>query len=291
MPGRLLSFLAGGSNQQKRMVDVILMSALASEGTLTQETLDRIARALQSNSEFSGVSWEWVLARADELALDAPLFSDARAALSSELPDPFLRRSTLALAAKIAISRRALGEAQRAILHELGVAFDIFGADLDELLVPGDDPEPGFLRSAYNDPAEGAPSLFDAMAQAKTDAELRLFSYKLCALRRILDELLPGSTLASVGEVLEMGSHAGRVDAVIDVVDAGRCIVRCLAHGEALHPGEHRLLGGLAAELKELSFLMIAHQGPIPLMDQAFIRELDPTKLRVEKVDIWEAVP
>ena len=291
MPGRLLSFLGSDSIQQKRMVDVILMAALADDA-LSQLTFDLIAKAMQRHPELQGLSWEWVVARSQELALDAPLFSDVRRELSGELSDRSLRRLAISLAAKIVGSGRPLRNDERAILSELGFELEIMGTDLDALLVPSQGEEArGFFRAPCNDPRDDAPTLFDAIAKSKDDDELRLLTYKLYALRRIVDELLPGGEVVSVAQKVQLGPHSSRVDAVIDVANAGQTFVRCLADGEALHPAEHAALSGISGELKTLSFLMIAYQGSIAPMDQELLDGLDPTKLRVEKVDIWEAVP
>jgi hypothetical protein len=209
-----------------------------------------------------------------------------------ELGDRSLRRFAISLAARIVGAGRPLRNEERAILSELGFELEIMGTDLDKLLVPSEGEEArGFLRAAVNDPSdEDAPTLFDSIANAAGDEELRLLTYKLYALRRVLDTLPPGSDLVSAAEAVRMGPHFARVDGVIDLADAGQCVVRCLAEGEAMHPAEHTALAGISSELKELSFLMIAYQGSISPMDQEFLDGLDQTKLRVEKVDIWGAV-
>jgi hypothetical protein len=291
VPGRLLSFLGTDSIQQKRMVDVILMAALADDA-LSQTTLDLIAKAIQKNQELAGISWEWIVARSRELALDAPLFSDTRQAVIAELEDRSLRRFAISLAAKIVGAGRQLSSGERAILSELDFELKIMGTDLDKLLIPseGEDAR-GFLRSITNDPTDlEAPTLFDAIAKAQNDDELRLLTYKLYAIRRMIDLLPAGAELTSVAEGVRMGHHFARVDAVIDLPNSGRFIVRCLAEGETMHAAEHECLAGIAGELKELSFLTIVHQGSITPMDQEFLDGLDQTKLRVEKVDIYEAV-
>jgi hypothetical protein len=273
------------------MVDVILMAALAEEG-LTQTTFDLIGKAMQRHQELAGLSFEWIAARAHELALDAPLFSDTRRTVIEELTDRSLRRLAVSLAAKIVGAGRPLKNEERALLGELGFELEIMGTDLDKLLEPSTPEEArGFYRAACNDPTDPeAPTLFDAISQAENDDELRPLTYKLYAVRRILDTLPPGSELVSVAESVRMGPHFARLDGTVDLANAGQCFIRCLADGEALHPAEHASLAGIASELKELSFLAIAHQGSISPMDQEFLDGLDQTKLRVEKVDIWEAV-
>jgi hypothetical protein len=290
VPGRLLSFRSSELIQQKRMVDIILMPALA-DGFIAQGTLDRLARAIQRHPELSGVSWDWVLARCDELALDAPLFSDTRENLSDQLPDTAKRRLGISLAVSIVGAGQPLIDDVRAILGELAGAFGIRGKELEAMLAPakGEDTK-GFVRATCNSQRPGAPTWAQALGGTKSDDETRVLMYKPYAIRRIIDVILPGAELVALCETFRAGLYAATVDAVLDLDNAGRCIVRCLAEDEALHPEEHRILGQLAGELKELSFLMIAHQDSIPLMDQAFLKGLDSTKLRVEKVDIWEGV-
>jgi hypothetical protein len=290
MPGRLLSFRAGELVQQKRMVDIVLMPALA-DGVISQDTLDRLAKAIQRQPELNGLSWEWVLARADELSLDAPLFSDTRESLAEQLPDSARRRLGISLAAKIVGAGRPLVDDARAILAELASSFGIYGDELERLLAPSEGDEArGFIRASCNEQRADAPSLFDALTVAETDEEIRVLLFKLYAIRRVIDAILPGAELVTLCDTFRAGVHSGRVDAVLDLQNAGQCVIRCLAEGEALHPEEHRMINSVAGELKELSFLMIAHQGSIALMDQALFKGLDPTRLRVEKVDIYEAV-
>lgn len=270
------------------MVDIILMAALA-DGTLCDATLDRIAGTLQRHARFDGLEWEWVVQRSQELALDAPLFSDARAALVRSLADPASRRLGISLAAKIVSAERPLAEEERAILYSLAEAFDIPEPELDELLKPWAEEErvEGYLRSRYNDPNDPqAPSLFDAMARTDSDSELRLLMYKLCAARRLADSVADEGTLAGVGENIRVGPREYRVDAMIDLETGGRYVVRFLAEGEALYPAERAILSTLQARMNEESLLVIAHQGTISGPDTAFLRGLDQTKLRIERIEI-----
>lgn len=270
------------------MVDIILMAALA-DGSVSEETLDRIASTLQRNPRFEGLDWEWVLQRSQELALDAPLFSDARAALVEALVDPTSRRLGISLGAKIVSAERPLAEEERAILYSLAQAFDIPDAETEKLLEPWspDELDQGYLRSRYNDPNDlRAPPLFDAVAKAPTDAEVRLLIYKLCAARRLADELAELGGLTGVGETIRVGDREYRVDAVFDLETGGRYLVRFLAEGEALYPAERPILSTLQARMNEESLLVIVHQGALSPPDSAFLRSLDQTKLRVERIEI-----
>jgi uncharacterized tellurite resistance protein B-like protein len=286
MAGRLF-----GSAESSRdsVVDMVLMVALA-DGTIAQATLDRIARALESIPELEGLDWDHVMQRAQELSLDAPLFSDARTSLAAALDDSSERDIGIALAAGIVAADRPLEDSERAILYSIGEALDLSEKQVDELAAKKVGREVvgrAYLRGACNDPDDPqAPNLFDAIAKAKSDPEVRMLMYKLAATRRIVDEILIGSSIAGVCEVARVGAYQYRADALLDMKEGGRCIVRFLADGEAMFPGEHRVLSALQARLNEPSFLMIAHQGDISPPDAAFIRGLDSTRLRVQRIEL-----
>jgi len=259
------------------------MASLA-DGELDARGFDRVARALRDNPELSAVDWDWVVHRAQELALEAPLFFDSRTEIAKALTDAEDQRRALAIAARFVGGGRDLADEPRAVLGALASAFGIPEHEHDHLLRPSgvtDSTDLGFVRAAFNAPeAENAPSLFEALRSASDDGQRRLLLFKLSAIRKLIWRLgaEPRPELVKVGEPLRFDDLRFRVDAILEH-GGRRKLVRCVASGEALHRGEHALLRRLADRLPETADLLVVHEGRLSPEDESFIRGVDPARL------------
>jgi uncharacterized tellurite resistance protein B-like protein len=270
------------------MIDVVLMAALA-DGDLTDEERDRIGRAIRDVEDLHGLDWDWVLARGDELALEAPLFFDARQTLD-RLTDPARRRSALTIAANVVAADRPLFDEERALLGSVARRFDIEDDEFTRLIEPSRLPGPGrgFERSRFNDPTlTRKVEWVDALQDAENEGQRRLLLYKLAGLRLLTwtafadDE----ARVIRVGERLRFGAYVFRVDGVLEV-GTRRWLCRFLAPAEALHPGEQPMIRTLADRLPETAAILVAHFGQLSPADASFLQGFDPR--RVHRVELQD---
>jgi hypothetical protein len=270
-------------------VEVLLMAGLA-EGEPTSGLFDRIARAMRDHPRLRGADWDWVVGRAAELSLEAPLFFDARVAAIDALTDGDDQRLALALAARIVGGGRELADETRAVLGALGQGFGISDPELGVLLSPSgvtDSTDLGFARCSFNDPrARTDATLLESLRAADDDAQRRLLLFKLAAVRRLAWRWgpEPRMRLLKLGEPLHVDASRLRVDAVVE--HAGRrTLARCVAAGEALHREEHALLKTLAERLPETARVRVVHEGPLSPEDASFIKGVDPARLTTVELD------
>jgi len=279
----LLGRGAGGRGPAEPIIEVLLMAGLA-DGEATPAMFDRIARVVRDLPRLQSADWDWVLHRAEELLLEAPLFFDARAGVLDALTDPPDQRLALGLAAKIVGGGRELPDETRAVLGALGRGFGLSDAELELLLSPAGvvaTVDLGFVRSRFNDP-RAAPTrgLFESLRAADDDVERRLLLFKLTAARRLAWTWgrEPEVRIVTLGQPLNVDGGRLRVDAVVER-EGRRNLARCVAAGEALHRAEHPLWRALTERLPETARVLVVHDGPLSPEDESFVRSCDPARL------------
>lgn len=285
MSGLLQSLFGGRSSRQKdALIDLLLMTAHA-DGEVTRVDLDRIARAIETHPELSGVDWDDVVGRQDVVREDGPLFSETRERVIRDLSDATLRRFGLTLAAQCASTPLTMEE--RALLVTMAEAFGIAEADREPMLSPWTHADPqrsGYVRPAYNDPrARERPSWAEALARAETDEELAILTFKATATRTVMTRLSESTELLSVGEIIEAQGRGLRVDALLRAGDT-TWMARFLARGEAMFPDEHDLWPEILERMESSVSLFIGYAERLPPPDQAALRRLNPARLLIEKV-------
>ncbi len=270
------------------LLEVLLMVALA-DGDIGPDEWDRIGRAVRDFPDLQGLDWDEVVHAAEVLAEEAPLFFDARARVVEQLQDRPRQLLALSIAARVIGGSRPLTEEERVVLASLAVAFGIEDGDVEELveqrspLHPGTE-DLGITRCAFNGPSAAPQDIWSALQQAQDD-ERRMLLFKLTAARRVMWTLTGEEppSLIKLGELIGFGSERFRLDALIEY-DARRLICRFLAPGEALHRSEHAVLQTILSRLPETAEVLVAHQGPLSPEDDSFLRERDPSRLRVLRI-------
>lgn len=256
------------------IVELCLVLALAQD-RLDQTVLDRLARAVDDGPELYGVDWDWLVARAEQLRAEAPLFFDARGRIAEGLLRGGHAEQALAFARRL-LEGGPLEDAE-VILADMAARLGL------EPPAPGAPPLPGLARARFDDPENPSEVPFHvALAHADRD-ERRLLLFKLAAARACLRELGPGSSVTDLGRHIPVGHGLFRADALIDAPD-GRYTCRFLAPGEALHPAEHRLISAMARDLGFGQRLLVAHLGRIAPPDAALLDALAPEVMR--RVDL-----
>ncbi len=274
LAGFLSSLFSSGRPERELLADVILMTALA-DGALSESERDGLARAMQDEDELAGLTWEWILERAEELADDAPLFSDAREAVSKHLDDPFRRRQSIALAARVIGSDRDLAEEERAILLSLAHGFGIDERETKRILEEAAEASGGrFVRLRFNDPrVADAATLYDALGEASEEAVVAALLYKPRAIRTAMTMLAPGGKLTEVGDRLQIGLHQLRIDATVEL-GPRTWHLRCIAANEAMHADERIVLKMLAGQLDEYTQVVVVHETDLYAADDAFVSQM-----------------
>lgn len=251
------------ADEAQAVIELALVAALAQE-RLHQTELDRIARAIQELPELSGIDWDWLINRIEELRGEAPLFSDARDRIAA-----VLGRSALASFA-LTFAERLLWEGPaddaRFILSDISNRLSV------DPTAP-ESPLPGLLRARFNDPADPDDIPFHTALARADPIERRLLLFKLQAARSVLDRLGPGSYVVDVGRHIAWGMALFRADAVIQAM-SGRYTCRFLAPEEALHPEEHRLVPGMVTDLRFGEHLLFGYAGRLGAPDAAALEAL-----------------
>lgn len=285
MSGLLQSLFGGRSSRQKdALIDLLLMTAHA-DGEVARVDLDRIARAIETHPELSGVDWDDVIGREEVVRGDGPLFSETRVRVIRDLADATLRRFGLTLAAQCASTPLTVEE--RALLQTMAEAFGIADADRDAILSPWTHADPqrsGYIRPAYNDPrARDRPTWAEALGRAESDEELASLTFKATAIRALMTRLSESSELLSVGEVIEAQGRGLRVDALVRAGDT-TWMARFLARGEAMFPDEHHLWPEILERMESSVSLYVGYAERLPPPDQAALKRLNPDRLLIERV-------
>jgi uncharacterized tellurite resistance protein B-like protein len=278
LPGFWSSLFSSGRPERELLADVVLMTALA-DGALSEGERDGLARAMREEDELAGISWDWILERAKVLAEDAPLFGDARRAVEEQLADPFRRRQSIALAARVIGADRQLAEEERAILLSLAQGFGIDERETNKILE-----ETGagsaFVRLRFNDPrVADASTLFDALTDARADDAIAALLFKPRAIRTAMTTLAPGGKLVEVGERMQIGLHQLRIDGTIEL-GPKKWHLRCLAPNESMHADERIVLKMLAGQLGEDTQVVVVHESELYAADDAFLQSQDPARIR-----------
>lgn len=305
MPGRagrgvlesVLSNVDATVDDRKRLADVVLMVALA-DSFASDAELERIAESIGSYAELEGVDFDYIYARIEELQLTAPLFSEEREHLVRDLTDPRARRLSLALAAKLVGETRELAEEERVLLVSLADAFKIPEAERVPLFAPwrpgavfGD--EKSYVRSEYNSPERSERrAFFDAMG-ADSDAEFRIFTHKVAAIRHLITKLFEGAEILGLGEPIPVGPYTFHADALIEhqtptsqAIGYQRYITRILSAGESMHEAEHSILATLVQRLDVNAHILVVHTGDLTAQDKVFLQSFDATLLRGEHLEM-----
>ena len=277
--GFFSSLFTARRTEAELLADVVLMTALA-DGHLSETERDGLAQAMRESDELAGLSWEKLLARAEVLAVDAPLFFDARRDVQKHLLDPFKRRQSISLAAKIVGADRPLAEEEQAILLSLAESLAIPEREARALLDEAAEAGQGrFLRIPFNNPRDGADStIFDAIAAATDAPTLAALLFKPRAIRCAITLLAEGGTLSAVGERMTLGVHHLRIDGTITQGER-KWLLRCIARDEALHADERTVLKMLVEQLQPESKLVIVHEDELTASDEAFLDGLDPARV------------
>lgn len=274
MAGFLSSLFSSGRPERELLADVILMTALA-DGALSEAERDGLARAMQDEDELAGLEWGAILERAKELEEDAPLFSDARKDVGKRLKDPFRRRQSIALAARIIGADRDLAEEERAILLSLAHGFGIDERETNKILEEAAEASGGrFLRLRFNDPrVADAATLFEAIGDAKDEAVVSALMFKPRAIRTAMTLLAPGGKLTEVGDRLQIGLHQLRIDGTVEL-GPRTWHLRCIAANEAMHADERIVLKMLAEQLDEDTQVVVVHETELYAADEAFVASM-----------------
>lgn len=268
-----------------RICDVILMAALA-EGFLADPEIHQISRTIAGYREFESIPPEVIALRADVLVEEAPLFPETRTRVVQELTDPRLRRLALSFAAKVVSDRSPLKEEQRALLFSMAEIFQISEEEREHLFLPWRQPQTtrmctGYTRCSFNDPGEvGERSLWGEMSIAQGD-QFKMLTHKVRAIRSAIDKLCDGATISALGEALPVGPYAFRADAILRFGDR-HFVCRFLSESEELYPVEHTLLPMLEDRLELDVAIVIGYSGCLAPADEAFLRRVDPMRIRPE---------
>ncbi len=258
------------------LADVLLMVTLA-DGRLSEREIDALSFAVAHRPELAGLDWDWLFTRADELAEDAPLFSDLREALPEAVTDATDRRLILTLANRVAGADGEVAEEEEALMRSVASAFGIGETEQAELLRP---PPPGapiftWRRVQYAFPQSPPVLFFDALATAREPSEIRLLIHRLHAIRALWNQSYPGGEMIALGHAVPVGSDHFRVDGVFRQAERTKW-VRTLAAGESLFPEERTILPALLADRPPNTDVVIAHSGPLSPPDKVFF-ELTPS--------------
>jgi hypothetical protein len=282
----LLGFGDRSARRRETIIDLLLMAGLA-DGSLSLIDEDRIARAIQSQSELQGFDWDDLVDRIEIIQSDAPLFSETRARLVRDLDDAEARRSALSLTSRFLGS--PLGHEELVLLSALADAFQIPVGEREVLLAPWTEADPfqlGYVRCSFNNPeAPRRQTLFEAMERTESDPELALLTFKLTAARVALTKLSEDAELIALGELIDLGGESFRVDALLQAQDRS-FLARFLGKGEAMYPGERLLLEALVERLNPGASLLIGHADPaLAPPDEAAFRKLRPGSAITERVE------
>lgn len=277
---------SGDTRQKDALIDLLLMAAMA-DGVISQADLDRVARAIETESALSGVDWDRVRERVPAIEDDAPLFSETRARVAAQLKSKELQALGLELAAQFL--GEPLEEEEKALLRSLAEGFQLDHETTEDLIVPWRKVDPlqsGYRRCRFNDP-EGSPqlTLFQAVSDATDDEELALLTFKLAAARAAMTALSESAELVSVGESIELGDEVFRVDALIRV--AGQSfIARFLDEDEAMYPKEHALMPRVLEHMDSSASIYIGYAGALAPPDEGALQLLDATRVRSQKLEL-----
>jgi hypothetical protein len=174
----------------------------------------------------------------------------------------------------------------------LAESFRIPDPERNLLLVPWSSPSQfapdsvNYQRCAFNDPSSlEQRSIFDAMAEAEDEAEFRMLVHKVAAVRNLMTKLFEGGELHAIGEILRVGPHGFRIDALI-AHNLAHHVARFIGPGEALHPLEHSVLTLLAHQLDQAVQVLIVHAEDLSSSDRVFLAGLDPNVVRAERLEI-----
>lgn len=249
------------------------MTALV-DGGLNQRERDALSHLLTKHDALRGLEWSTVLARADELADDAPLFSDAREDVAKRLTDPERCRFAIALAAEMASADEHVEEEEHAILMTLANSLGIPDEEAQEMVdAAASRDRAGPVRVAFNDPRKtDESSLADAVRKAKTNRHLAALLFKPRAIRGVATQLEQGK-VTKVGTRVPIGLHHLRIDGTI-THESKQWLVRCVAPGEALHDDEYTVYKMLVEQLDDKTTLVFAHAGELVPADEDFLDSL-----------------
>ncbi len=277
---------AGETRQKEALIDLLLMASMA-DGVVSQGDLDRIARAIETESALSGIEWDRVQERIPGIEEDAPLFSETRARVARTLRSAQLQALGLQLAAEF--FGEPLADEEKALLRSLAEAFEFDDDTTEDLIVPWRKIDPlqsGYRRCRFNDP-EGNKhlSLAEALADASDDEELGLLSFKLAAARAALTSLPEGAELVSVGESVEIGEDLFRVDALIRQGEQS-FVARFLDENEAMYPREHALLPEVLERMESTVSIYVGFAGALAPPDEGALQLLDPARVRTQKLEL-----
>lgn len=280
-------FRGGGDTRQKdALIDLLLMAAMA-DGVISQGDLDRVARAIETESALSGIDWDRVRERVPAVEEDAPLFSETRARVTASLKSKDLQSLGLELAAQFL--GEPLEDEEKALLRSLAEGFDLDHETTEDLIVPWRKIDPlqaGYRRCRWSDP-EGDPglSLFQAVADATDDEELALLSFKLAATRAAMTALSDAAELVSVGETISLGAEVFRVDALIRV-QGQSFVARFLDENEAMYPREHDLMPRVLEHMDSSASIYVGYAGALAPPDEGALQLLDATRVRTQKLEL-----
>lgn len=250
------------SAAKEAAAELVLISAIA-EGRLNEASLDRFARALIERRELVGVGWTWLLSRAEQLTLQAPLFTEARARVAEGL-----RNSDLAPDA-LDFARRLVGPAApqaEALLADVARRLRLRPPDLGPL-------PPTVQRCRFDDPSNPNDLPFHTALGMADPIERRLLLFKLRAARGCLHALGPKARLNAIGRRLPVGDDLFRASAEYGLPE-GDALARFLAPGEALHRVERRLILALVANMVSGQQLVVAFESQLLPPDQELLSEL-----------------
>jgi hypothetical protein len=282
---------------RQRLADVVLMVALA-DSFVSDAELERIAESIGVYAELSGVSFDYIYPRIEELQLTAPLFSEEREQLVRELTNPRARRLALALAAKLVAESRELQEEERAMLVGLADAFKIPESERTAMFSNWAPPNTIGDTSSYQRCGHNAPErlekkpFFEVMGATEDESEFRMLAHKISAVRHLISKLFDGAEVLGVGELIRVGPYAFNSDAILEHIipekqELGyqRYIARFLAPGEALHALEHGVLATLAHRLDQNAHILVVHTGDLSTGDRLFLGGFDPALVRAEHLE------
>lgn len=293
----VLSNVDATLEDRQHLADVVLMVALA-DSFVSDAELERIAESIGSYAELTGVSFDYIYPRIEELQLTAPLFSEEREQLVRELTNPRGRRLALALAARLVPEGRALAEEERAMLMSLADAFKVPESERAALLSSWAPPDTFGDTSAYQRCSVNSPErlekkpFFEMMGATESEAEFRMMAHKVTSTRHLITKLFDGAEVLGVGEMIRVGPYAFHADAILEHIvpekqDLGyqRYIARFLAPGEALHALEQGVLATLAQRLDQNAHILVVYSGDLSAGDRVFLNSFDPAIVRAEHLE------
>lgn len=271
--------------EQEVLVDVVFMAVLA-DGLSSDAKIEQAAKTLESYAEIQGLPGERLRARAEELRLDAPFFSDVRADIATDLVHGPTRRLALTLAAKVAAGSRPLESEELAVLQALGTDFAIPEREREHLIQPwtrggGAGAPKGYRVCGFNDPASRPViSVFDYLGHAPGNDQFVLAMHKLHAIRGVMSRWFESGEIVAAGESIGIGPHFFRIDAYLTWQDQ-RLLFRFLAPGEALHPLERDIIELLVYRLEVGAKMILVPAGVLAPEDWALVREVNSPSLEV----------